>query len=171
VPGGVTFSATMAEVVMVRWPQERAKASRLADAGIALLYLVTGDDDPPPIASCLADWVRIPGDERDLDARLAALERRATAHQAPPHVDAAGCLHYRGAVVHLLPHEARLAAVLCDRFGEDVADEALRDEGEVTAGEAARTLRTEMTRLRTRLRPVGLSVHRIRGCGYRLQSR
>lgn len=168
---GLTVSTTMAEVVMVRWPDERAKASRLAEAGVALLYLVNGDDEPPPIATCLADWVRIPGDERDLGARLAALERRATAHQAPPYVYAAGCLHYRGAVVHLLPHEARLAAVLTDRFGEVVADEALRDQGEVTTGESARTLRTEMTHLRTRLRPIGLSVQRTRGRGYRLQNR
>jgi DNA-binding response OmpR family regulator len=167
----MTPSTAMAEVVMVRWPDERAKAARLADAGVALLYLVTGDDDPPPVTNCLADWVRIPGGERDLDARLAALEQRATAHQAPPFVDASGCLHYRGELVHLLPLEARLAAVLTDHFGEVVTDEALWDPDEVSSAEAGRSLRTDVTHLRTRLRPVGLSVHRVRGRGYRLQSR
>jgi two-component system, OmpR family, response regulator len=158
----------MADVVMVRWPEERAKASRLEDAGVAVLYLVTGDDEAPPVTSCLADWVRIPGDERDLDARLAALERRATAHQASPFVDTAGCLHYRGEQVHLVPLEAHLAAVLSDHFGDLVPDEALGEHGD-TGPEATRSLRTDMTRLRTRLRPLGLSVHRVRGRGYRLQ--
>jgi hypothetical protein len=169
-PGDLPLPSTLAEVVVVRWPDERAKAARLTGAGVAILYLVFGDDDPPELTSCLADWVRIPGGERDLDGRLAALERRASAHQAPPFVDASGCLHYRGAPVHLLPLEARLAAALTDHFGEVVADELLEDRGELGSG-AARSLRTAMTHLRTRLREVGLSVHRIRGRGYRLQGR
>jgi DNA-binding response OmpR family regulator len=164
------MQVTMPEVVMVRWPEERAKAARLAEAGVALLYLVTGADDPPPIANCLADWARIPGDERDLDARVAALERRATAHQTPPFVDGSGRLHYRGQLVQLPPLEARIAARLSGQFGEVVADELLWERSESPAAGAA-SLRTNMTHLRTRLRHAGLSVHRVRGRGYRLQSR
>jgi DNA-binding response OmpR family regulator len=165
------ISPTMAEVVMIRWPEERAKAARLAGAGVALLYLVTGDDDPPTLTNCLADWVRLPGGERDLDARLAALERRAATHQSPPFVDGHDCLHYRGEHVALTPPEARLATTLTGRFGEVVPDGDLLELDVVDPADAARSIRTDMTHLRTRLRVVGLSVRRVRGRGYRIQSR
>ena len=96
----------MADVIVVRWPEEREEAARLIDAGAALLYLVSGDDDPPVLSNCLEDWVRVPGDERDLRARLAALELRAAAHVGPPWVTDDGLLHYRGKSVHLSQVEA-----------------------------------------------------------------
>ena len=66
----------MAEVVAIRWPEEHEEAAHLVSAGVAVLYLVRADDDPPIPSGCLEDWVRIPGDDRDLHARLAALELR-----------------------------------------------------------------------------------------------
>jgi hypothetical protein len=162
-------SGTTAEVTMVRWPEERERVSRLAEAGLALLYLVENDDDPPIVTSCLADWVRIPGDERDLDARIAVLERRAMGHRTAPFVDDDGSLHYHGQLVHLAAREARLAAALMADFGEVVSDQDLEDPGAVDSADAARLLRTHMAHLRAQLRPVGLSVHRVRRRGYRVQ--
>jgi hypothetical protein len=37
----------MAEVVAVRWPEEREDAARLVRAGVAVLYLVRPEDEPP----------------------------------------------------------------------------------------------------------------------------
>ncbi len=59
----------MAEVVIVRWPEEGAEGARLAEEGVAVLYLVGANDDPPMPMTCLEDWVRLPGDDRDLHAR------------------------------------------------------------------------------------------------------
>ena len=115
----------MAEVVAIRWPEERDDAARLAAAGVAVLYLVDADDDPPVPTGCLEDWVRIPGEERDLRARLAALELRAELHHAPPFVDDDDRLHHGGRVVALSPIEARLAAALTARIGAAVSDERL----------------------------------------------
>ncbi len=143
----------MAEVVAIRWPEEREDAARLAAAGVAVLYLVEADDDPPVPTGCLEDWVRIPGEERDLRARLAALELRAELHHAPPFVDDDDRLHHGGKVVALSPIEARLAAALTARLGAVVSDQELLD---VLREDRAMptTLRSEVGHLRS-ARPRG----------------
>jgi DNA-binding response OmpR family regulator len=137
-----------------------------------VLYLVGPDDDPPVPTTCLEDWVRVPGDDRDLNTRVDALKMRATAHDAPPRIDEQGRLHYRGRLLTLHPAEARLAGVLVERFGDVVAD---RELAEVTTGSkdgaAGPSLRSQMTQLRSHVRDVGLSLHRIRRRGYKLQRR
>ncbi len=156
----------MAEVMIVRWPEEGDEGLRLAGAGVAVLYLVTGDENPPRPTTCLEDWVRIPGDDRDLSARVAALELRAVAHQAPPRVDEQGRLHYRGNTLSLPPDEARLAAALVRHLDAVVTDNDLSQElDEVDPGASLRTL---MAQLRARLRHVDLLIRRIRRRGYML---
>ncbi len=155
----------MAEVMLVRWPEDAEDGARLADAGVAVLYLVDGDADPPTPTTCLEDWVRLPGDDRDVSARVAALERRAVAHYAPPRVDEHGLLHYRGDSIVLDDDQARLADVLAGHFGAVVPDSELAEQ--LTAQSAS--LRHEMTQLRSRLRPLSLSVSRARRQGYQLR--
>jgi len=152
----------MHEVVAIRWPEEAEDAARLATAGVAVLYLVREADDPPIPTGCLEDWVRIPGDDRDVHARLAALERRAMLHHSPPFVDDDGRLHHRGSIVALNPKEARLAAAFSARFGTDVSDDALLDAVSEGPEAPASSLRGEVGRLRSRLREVNLAIHRTR---------
>lgn len=154
--------AGMAEVMLVRWPEEGDEGMRLAGAGAAVLYLIDGDHDPPTPTTCLEDWVRIPGDERDLRARVAALELRALTHYAPPRVDPEGRLHYRGKVMALRTDEVDIARVLTERFGDVVPD----SEFPVPAKDA---LRPRIAQLRAQLRDVGLSLRRVRRRGYTLQ--
>ena len=160
---------TMAEVVAIRWPEEREEATRLAAAGVAVLYLVDADDEPPVPTGCLEDWVRIPGEERDLRARLAALELRAELHHAPPYVDDDDRLHHGGSVVALSSIEARLAAVLTARLGSAVSDERLLEAAWNGGEMSAASLRVEMGRLRSRLRTLHLAIRRTRH-GYVLVS-
>jgi hypothetical protein len=153
------------EVRLVRWPEEGELGRGLAGAGDAVLYLVDGDGDPPAPGGCLEDWVRLPGDHRDVAARVAALELRALVHHAPPRVDEKGDLHYGGNVVPLPPGEARVARVLAVRFGEVVPDGDL-----VVALDAADpSLGRLVTRLRARLRTVNLFLFRRRRQGYVLR--
>jgi hypothetical protein len=154
----------MAEVMLVRWPEDGDEGLRLAGSGVAVLYLIDGDDDPPTPTSCLEDWVRLPGDERDLRARVAALELRSLEHSSPPRVDADGRLHYRGRVTLLPTDNIELARVLTERFGDVVPD------GDLPAS-ARPALRPTMTQLRAELRTIGLSLRRVRRTGYRLQAR
>jgi DNA-binding response OmpR family regulator len=155
----------MGEVMLIRWPEESDDGVRLAGEGVAVLYLVSGDAEPPAPRGCLEDWIRIPGDDRDMSARVAALRLRADAHRAPPRVDDDGRVHYRGRVLALTDEEAGLARLLTARFG------ALVPDGELVASAAitSAVLRSRMTRLRARLRSVDLVLHRVRRKGYSLQ--
>ena len=155
----------MAEVMLVRWPEEGEEGARLAEAGAAVLYLIDADGDPPTPTTCLEDWVRLPGDDRDVSARVSALERRAAAHHAPPRVDEQGRLHYRGALVVLSLDEASMADALAQRFGTVVPDNELVSE----TANGSPSLRHRMTQLRARLRSVNLSITRVRRQGYVLR--
>ena len=152
----------------MRWPEEADAGAEAVARGMAVLYLVRAAAPAPVPSSPLEDWIRLPADERDLDARLAMLERRAAEHAGPPRVDADGRLHFRGKAVDLTPAEAALVARLLERPGAEVSDEEL---AAIVAGqveEVPTPLRTEMTRVRARLRPLRLSVERVRGRGYRI---
>jgi DNA-binding response OmpR family regulator len=157
----------MAEVMVVRWPEDGDEGLRLTSLGAAVLYLVGADDDPPIPTSCLEDWIRIPGDDRDLRARVAALELRASNHYGLPRIDADGRLHYQGKVVALPLEEVPLARLLTERFGDLVPDAELTSEAE----NASTPLRARMARLRGRLRAHDLTLRRIRRKGYVLQGR
>jgi DNA-binding response OmpR family regulator len=161
----------LSDVVLVRWPAERAEGERLVAAGAAVLYLVDEGEAPPVVSTCLEDWVRSPREDEDLVARVAALERRLAAHDAPPGVDAAARLRYRGRVLPLPPAEAELARLLTERFGEAVADGELRAALVESASGGVPSLRAHMSKLRALVREVGLSVQRVRRRGYRLQRR
>ncbi|HXY93369.1 MAG TPA: hypothetical protein VEP49_12885 [Acidimicrobiia bacterium] len=158
----------MPDVVVVRWPEQRDEAARLARAGNALLYLVSGNDEPPLPTTCLEDWVRVPGDERDLRARLAALEVRANSHLGPPRIDDTGTLHFRGKSVHLSSVQARLVGALVAEYPEVVPDDVLVERAG-GGSDPLWSLRSEMARLRARTRPLGLLVRRVTNRGYRMQ--
>jgi DNA-binding response OmpR family regulator len=157
----------MAEVMLVRWPEDGDDGFRLAQDGVAVLYLVADDDAPPTPTGCLEDWIRIPGDDRDLRARVAALELRALAHLSPPRVDDDGRFHYRGKVTALLDDEVEIARLLTERFGDVVLDDELRH----VAGAAGPEVRARTMQLRARLRDYDVSLRRVRGRGYSLQAR
>src|SRR5262245_7094439 len=159
----------MPDVVLVPWPEEHDEAPRLVGAGVAVLYLVDSEDEPPSVMSCLEDWVRVPGDDRDIRARIAALEVRAAVHTSRPHVGRLGTLHYRAHAVAFGGSQAAIARALSAHVGEVVADAELRAAASEHAPSTPETsLRMEITRLRSSLRPLGLTIRRIRGRGYRL---
>ena len=71
--------------------------------------------------------------------------------------------------MHLSPVETKLAAALTEQFSAVVPDDVLVGRASV-ADERSHSLRTEITRLRSRLRQVDLVVRRVPNQGYRLQS-
>jgi len=160
----------MSDVVLLRWPDEADEAASLVEDGVAVLYLVTAEADPPMTTTCLEDWVRLPGDDRDLTARIEALRRRIAAHGRPPTVDDRGRLHHRGKIVALDESEARLVRVLTQRFGDVVPDEILEAELHDDDGpDPVDAVRFHMTRARSRLRAADLFIRRVRRRGYVLQ--
>jgi hypothetical protein len=156
------------DAMILHWPSQAIEAQRFVAKGVACLLLVDADGDPPFELHPLADWERLPADERDIANRL----RRLKAKGVPvtrPHVDADRRLHFGDAWVALSPIEASLARDLALQFNDVVPDSALRAAGGAVtpSGELSPTaLRVHLTRLRQRLHSLGLTVRVVRGQGH-----
>src|SRR5215210_7389408 len=68
------------DVTMLRWPEEESRRSRISLAGEPRLLLVPDGEEPPPVADCLEDWIRVPAAENEVRARVDALAVRSQAH-------------------------------------------------------------------------------------------
>ena len=158
--------------VVIRWPAEQLVAEQLATRGVPRLLLVDADSEPPLSVDPLEDWVRLPVEARDLDAKLAALRKRAevwsTASQ-PPVLDGNGRLLLGSKWVTLSPIEEQLTEVLLERFGEVVGDDQLMAQGWPDVAGSPTALRVQLMRLRRRVAALGLEIRTVRGRGYVLQ--
>lgn len=160
------------DVVLVRWPAEASKRERLAEDGVACLLLVEEGLDPPEVARCLEDWVRVPAAEGDVRLRVESLSARARAHGggAHPDLDDDGVLRFGGQWVSLPPVEAHLARALLDRFAAVVSRESLTRAGWPQGGPGRNALDVHVLRLRRRLAPLGLAIRTVRCRGYLLEA-
>jgi len=158
------------DVAVIRWPSGENERRRLAAAGLPRLLLVEGDHAPPDEWAGLEDWLREPADPVELYMRRERLRRRMEA-QAPVVLDDDGLLHRADRWVALSPHELILMRLLVARQGAVVSHKALIDaiggEGRLDAN---RDVRSFVRGLRTRLAPLGLQVHNVRGAGFLLQA-
>lgn len=157
------------DIVVLRWPAEQANRERLATEGRPRLLLVAPESDPPVGRDCLEDWVRLPADDRDVAARLRALELRSARHQQQPETDARGRLTFNGDWVALSPIEERIVGVLAGRFGEVVSREELLSAGWPDDHPSDAALRVHLTRLRKEIAPLGLEIATVRGFGHVMQ--
>jgi Transcriptional regulatory protein, C terminal len=157
------------EVVVLRWPDQQHELGDLARRGIPRLLLVEPASAPPACSSCLEDWMRLPVDEIDLQARVRSLAEHRRTH-ARPTLDEFGVLRQESTIVFLPPREQALAEVLIASFGEVVRDQELAER--VFGDDLARreALRTHTSRLRKRIAPLGLTISCIRNVGYMLHT-
>lgn len=157
------------DVVVVHWPEQRDELDRLARQGVPRLLLVAPAADPPEGGDILQDWVRLPGDERDVRARLSGLRRRAADLAPPPAVDSHGRLLFGRAWVQLSPIHERLARSLLAADETVVPDTDLMATGWPGGTPTSNTLRVHLHRLRRLIRPLGLEIRGVRGVGWVLQ--
>lgn len=157
-------------MVLVRWPLETDRRQRLGDLGVARLLLVDDGTTPPLVVDPLEDWVRVPADEAEVQARLATLTARA-ATRAPDHptLDGDGVLRFDGRWTSLPPVEARLTEALLERFGAVVGRDTLADAGWPDGAPGRNALDVHVLRLRRRIEPVGLVIRTVRSRGYLLE--
>jgi hypothetical protein len=159
--------------IVLRWPCDQERRRELAALGVARLLLVDSDACPPVCADFLEDWVRLPCDERDIDARINGLRARAAAW-APstrPELDGHGRLLRGSRWVPLSPIEEQLCVLMIAEFGAVVSDSALIARAWPEGTGTPTGLRLQMTRLRRRIADLQLEVRSVRGQGYVLQSR
>jgi DNA-binding response OmpR family regulator len=145
-----------------------AVVERLRRAQVPRLLLLADDEPAPLDGDPLEDWVRLPARDADVDLRVDLLHRRAARHPLalPVELDPAeGILRRGSAWVALSGAEHRFVALLLDRAAEVVDDDTIRRSTGSTDVPSA------VKRLRRRLAPVGVGIHRVVGRGYLLEVR
>jgi DNA-binding winged helix-turn-helix (wHTH) protein len=157
------------KVSLVRWPTERDRREALRQAGEPRLLLV--EQGAPPVPSDhREDWIRLPADDVDLRVRVEALRRRLGGEAlGMPGIDEDGVLRVGDRWVALPPVEARLAAVLVERFGAVVSRDTLTKAGWPGGSSSRNALDVHVLRLRRRLAPLQLAIRTVRSRGYLLE--
>jgi len=163
------LAALEGAVRIVRWPEERELLERLRAEGTPRLLLVRPPAPAPEVMQCEEDWVRLPADDGDVRARVLALAARSSRHRPGPQVIGDGRLRNGAQWIALSPIEHRLAEVLADCFGEVVNNEVLAGAGWPDEGISEGALRVHLTRLRRRVRSLGLEIRNLRGRGYLME--
>jgi DNA-binding response OmpR family regulator len=159
------------DVVLVRWPTEADRRSRLQEAGTPRLLLVDDGHPPPHPDDCLEDWIRVPADDGDVRIRIEGLSLRVAQHVSElPDLDRDGVLRFSDSWVSLPPVEARLTRAMVDRFGAVVGRDALAKAGWPEGAPGRNALDVHVLRLRRRLATVGLSIKTVRSRGYLLEA-
>jgi DNA-binding response OmpR family regulator len=153
------------EVQLLRWPEEAPALERCRAMGVPRLLMVEGAASPPSCVDALEDWVRVPVDRADLQARRAMLLARAGT--SVPTVDADGILQVNGRCLPLPPTEAPLARALAQSYRRLVHRHELIDLVWPGTGLPSRNaLDLRMLRLRRRIGPLGLVIRTVWGKGY-----
>jgi two-component system OmpR family response regulator len=152
-------------VAVLHWPRDHDRRAELAGLGVPRLLLVAADAPAPEVADD-EDWVRLPADERDTAARVAALRARRSG------VTLAGTIvATTWGSATLSPNEAAALAVLLRVPGAVVAREEVAAALAAQVTSTARAVDDVVYRLRRRLRPLGLDIFASRGRGHLLGPR
>jgi DNA-binding response OmpR family regulator len=155
-------------VALLAWPRDAAQAEDLRVAGIPRLLMLSAAADPPLCEDELQDWVRIPSDPLEVNARLQALQLRAERLRQPA-IDESGRLAVGGGWIALSPIEAQLMRALVDQFGSMVTRTELAQRAWPDGTPTRNQLDVRLRGLRRRLRPMGLRISVFRGRGFALQ--
>jgi two-component system OmpR family response regulator len=155
-------------VVVVRWPEEMRLLEHSVALGMPRLLLVEDGTEPPEVTDTLEDWIRLSADDRDRQARMATLRRRA-GQGVVPVFDGMCRLGFGEAWAPLSPIEYRLAAELVGKFRRIVSNKELTVSAWGDSPPRPNALRVHLTRLRRRLEPIGLEILTIRCQGHIMQ--
>jgi hypothetical protein len=159
--------ASIAGVAILAWPEEAAALAAL-DRDVPRLLLVAPDAEPPDDWDGLTDWVRLPVDDRDLCARVTALQRLA-ARTPKPFVDEYDVLWRGSRWVALAPIEARIVRALLESSSSIVSRTDVGVAVWPDGAPATRALDGRLRRLRERMEPLGISIHNVRRRGLLLE--
>jgi DNA-binding winged helix-turn-helix (wHTH) protein len=158
-------------VELLHWPADADRREELRRAGRPRLLLL-GADELPPGQADLEDWIRLPADEHDLSERLQGLAQRASTHRevlpGDVTVDEDGLVRWGDSWVALPPLESAIMARLVSTPGRLVARDELIHLVWGDQPPRSHSLDSRIFTLRSRLQPLGLAVHTIRGRGFLL---
>jgi DNA-binding response OmpR family regulator len=133
--------------------------------------VATEERDDDTVATEERDDDTVATEERE-DDTVATYSPASLEGMAPPVLDDDGLLRFAGRWVALSPVQARVVAVLIERFGQTVTTYAeLREAAWGASARSPQALATLVKRLRRRIEPIGLDVLTIRLRGYVLDVR
>jgi len=155
-------------VAILAWPDQVEEAAECGRTGRPRLLLVAPNAEPPADWDGLTDWVRLPVDDRDLCARVAALQRLAS-RVPEPTLDEFDVLWRGDRWVALAPIEARIVEVLLARCGSVVSRRELAIAAWPGGAPGARAVDARLRRLRDRVEPLGIRIHNVRRRGLMLE--
>jgi hypothetical protein len=168
-PRARRYEASFAgSVAILAWPEQADEAAECGRAGRPRLLLVAPDAEPPADWDGFTDWVRLPVDDRDLCARVAALQRLASRAPAPV-LDEFDVLWRGDRWTALAPIEARIVEVLLARCGSVVSRRDLAAAAWPDGMPGTRAVDARLRRLRDRVEPLGLQIHNVRRRGLMLE--
>jgi hypothetical protein len=156
------------EVPVVRWPDGASARERHAHAGLPCLLVVGATERAPACWSEHEDWVRETAPRAEFVTRAVTVARRADLLRRP-RLEHTRVVRFRDRSVVVPETQAKLVALLVERFGETVADAEIRalcDVGGVSTHNEA--VKTSLRRLKDTLAPLGLHLARVRAAGYLL---
>jgi hypothetical protein len=168
-PRARRYEASFAgSVAILAWPEQRAEAAECGRVGQPRLLLVASDAEPPADWDGLTDWVRLPVEDRDLCARVSALQRLKSSAPAPV-LDEFDVLWRGDRWSALAPIEARIVALLLGRCGSVVSRHDLGTAAWPDGAPGTRAVDARLPRLRDRVEPLGLRIHNVRRRGLMLE--
>lgn len=155
------------KIELVYWPAEEDRRAELQATAKPRILLVAEQEPAPMTVDPIEDWIRLPADERDLQARVETLTLRTAVE---PTLDGDGVLRHGSNWTALPPIEARLMATLLERFNKVVSRDVLLGRGWPEQRPRRNVLDVHVLRLRRRLEPMGLTIRTVRKRGYVLGS-
>lgn len=166
------WSAPPVRVEERRWPEDAADIEELARRRVPRLLFVEPDSAPPTSVDCEEEWIRLPAEPADIEARRDGLARRVAFHQAGPRVDRHGRLHVGGQWIYVESSiEQRILRLVAEPMGEVRSHAELLEAGWAGRVASMTALRVHVARLNRQLETLGLRVRSLRGEGYVLVDR
>ena len=158
------------DVVLLHWPSDQEALDHARERRQPRFLVVEGDAEPPARWDRLEEWIRLPADRRDVQARVAALRERAADLPVRPALDGYDRLVFRNRWVALTPSDYRLIEPLVEHFDDVVPYERVVGAPSGSDGAAPVAGRVRLTRLRRRIAPLGLEIRTVRPHGLALTS-
>jgi DNA-binding response OmpR family regulator len=152
-------------VELLQWPKEEDRRAELHEINHPRLLLVDPEAAPPMTVDPAEDWVRLPANHRDVQARVEALRLRTAAE---PSLDD-GVLRTGAGWVSLPELESRIMEVLLARFGKVADRQSILQAGWPGETPSRNVLDVHLHRLRRRIEPVDLRIRTVRKRGYVLE--
>ena len=161
------------DVSVLHWPDDAHVRDHLAAFRQPRILLVEPGASPPMPLDELEDWVRTPTDPEDLQARSRELHRRARdASPSKPIIDDQGLLWVGRRWVDLTLSQAPVVELLVEHLERVVRYDAVVATYERAGGSShAASVRSLLTRIGNRVRPVGLDLVTVRRRGVLLTQR